>query len=238
MAGFCNENNVDYISYYLRRVITGYEHRQFSRICRGIQWLVAGWSVQRTAELLIKLFYHWGIGDAKFAGLVTQITRQWPVAPDVVDLVVTLVIGERSNKAARFIYHLTATWDARQIAELVGAIGIRLRWSERYFKHFLLQFACLGSRSWEKKRGLVYAVRHRFNSRSLLLQHAAILTDGANTTPPPCGSERLPQASRHRCRSLTFRPSSTQISPVIALPLLLYPEPGSSRAPPEISRRL
>ncbi|KAJ9061631.1 hypothetical protein DSO57_1018635 [Entomophthora muscae] len=178
-----NENNVDYISYYLRRVITEYEQQHFPAIRRAIQWLVAGWSVQRTAELLIKLFYHWGIGDVKFAGLVIQITRQWPVLPGVVDLVVTLVIGERSSKTARFLHHLTATWDTASITELVGAIAVRLRWTERYFKHFLLQFACLGERGWEEKRGLVYSIRHRFNSRRLLMQHAAMLTHDSSIHP-------------------------------------------------------
>ncbi|KAJ9086500.1 hypothetical protein DSO57_1003433 [Entomophthora muscae] len=108
---------------------------------------------------------------------------QWPVLPGVVDLVVTLVIGERSSKTARFLHHLTSTWDTASITELVGAIAVRLRWTERYFKHFLLQFACLGERGWEEKRGLVYSIRHRFNSRRLLMQHAAMLTHDSSIHP-------------------------------------------------------
>ncbi|KAI9296206.1 hypothetical protein K502DRAFT_337323 [Neoconidiobolus thromboides FSU 785] len=159
-----NENNVDYISYYLRRVIVQYEQQNFHSIYRAIRWLVNGWSVQRTAELLIKLFYHWGVGDHKFANLVKNITINWPLQPTLIDLVVTLVIGERSSKTARFIYQLTTGWSLSQKLELIHAVSTRLRWSERYFKHFLLQLACLGERSWESKRSLVNSIRQSFNS--------------------------------------------------------------------------
>jgi hypothetical protein len=135
-----NENNVDYISFYLRRVIVDFEQHDFLAIQRAIKWLVDGWSVPRIAELLIKLFYHWGIQNEKFAKLVSEITKSWPIVPHTVDLVVTLVIGERSSKTAKFTRYFTQDWEPSAIVDLVSRVGTRLGWTERYFKHFIIQY--------------------------------------------------------------------------------------------------
>jgi len=218
-----NENNVDYISYYLRRVITEYEKTQFPAIKRAIQWLVDGWSVQRTAELLIKLFYHWGIGDAKFAGLVLQITRSWQVQPAMVDLVITLVIGERSSKTARFLHHLTSDWSGSKISDLVGAIALRLRWTERYCKHFLLQLACLGDQPWEKKRILVNDIRHQFSQRRLAL---AMYPSTHNPPPDALVSFTL------QILSTILNPVILDLDPIITTNLSLNSNPQSSHYQP------
>lgn len=170
-----NENNVDYISYYLRKVITEFEDKDFSSITRAIKWLVKGWSVQRTAELLIKLFYHWGIGNYKFAKLVSEITVDWQVQTQIVDLVVTLVIGERSSKTARFIKCISEDWNnAQKTIQLVTLVSSRLRWTERYFKHFILQYICLDNSLWEHKKALVTYIREQYNIRKCVLQQQLI----------------------------------------------------------------
>ncbi|ORX77488.1 hypothetical protein K493DRAFT_363296 [Basidiobolus meristosporus CBS 931.73] len=137
-----NEKNVSYIAYYLRKLIVDFEETNMRSVHRAIQWLVHDWSVQRTAELLVKLFYHWGIDCPRFGLLIAEVMFEWNIN-HTTELVTTLVIGERSSKVAQFINHLTNGWCDSAVVELVRSISTRLQWSERYFKHFILQYVAV-----------------------------------------------------------------------------------------------
>ncbi|KAK9767090.1 hypothetical protein K7432_003357 [Basidiobolus ranarum] len=178
-----NENNVDYIAYYMRKIISDYEETNLKSVYRAIKWLVDEWSVQRTAELLVKLFYHWGINSSKFAQLIAEVVDKWSIK-QTIELVVTLVIGERSSKVAQFINHLTISWSTKSTVELVRSIGIRLRWNERYFKHFLFQYVSIRydsdagtvtsqafqSSNNHNTRMAINHIRQRFQARRMILQ--------------------------------------------------------------------
>ncbi|ORX91034.1 hypothetical protein K493DRAFT_339607 [Basidiobolus meristosporus CBS 931.73] len=178
-----NENNVDYIAYYMRRIIADYEETNLKSVFRAIKWLVNEWSVQRTAELLVKLFYHWGIDCPRFASLIAEVVGEWDIK-QTIELVVTLVIGERSSKVAQFIKQLTTSWSTLATVQLVKSTGIRLRWNERYFKHFLFHFASMHrepasntippqlspSEYDHRTRMAINHIRQRFQARRILLQ--------------------------------------------------------------------
>ncbi|ORX86028.1 hypothetical protein K493DRAFT_341698 [Basidiobolus meristosporus CBS 931.73] len=187
-----NENNVDYIAYYMRKIIADYEETNVKSVYRAIKWLVNEWSVQRTAELLVKLFYHWGIDCPKFAGLIAQVVDEWDIK-QTIELVVTLVIGERSSKVAQFIKQLTISWGTLATVQLVKCIGIRLRWNERYFKHFLFHFASMHrgttsnvmppplspSEYDHSTRMIINHIRQQFQARRILLQQQRFVPSDA-----------------------------------------------------------
>ncbi|KAK9764358.1 hypothetical protein K7432_008202 [Basidiobolus ranarum] len=159
-----NKRNIDYIAYYLQRLIGEISDTHSESIPSAIRWLVNGWPVQQIAELLIKLFYHWGIGHTKFASLVSEVTKDWSI-PNVVDLVVTLVIGERASKTARFVKFLTNNWEPRAVIEVFKHLSLRLRWRERYLKHFLVQYLILCEEEHPHQRITIHQVRSRFESK-------------------------------------------------------------------------
>ncbi|KAK9764958.1 hypothetical protein K7432_007086 [Basidiobolus ranarum] len=165
-----NERNVDYIAYYLQRLIVDVSDTPSQSIPSVIRWLVNGWSIQHTAELLIKLFYHWGIGHLGFASMVTEVTQDWS-SSNVLDLVITLVIGERASKTAKFVKHLTNNWEPRAIMNTVRQLSLRLKWSERYFKHFLLQYFMMCEEEHAHQRMTVSKLRSCFESRQNTLNH-------------------------------------------------------------------
>ena len=161
-----SEANVDFVAFYLRRILADYDMPDYpdkKAVSRAIRWLTEGWTVQRIAELLIKLFYHWSLDSEKFAMLVSDLVKNWDLQPFTIDLIVTLVVGERSIKAARFVYNLTKTWDdPAGITELVSCISSRLRWTERYHRHFILHFLNTSSETIPHRRITPARIRARF----------------------------------------------------------------------------
>ncbi|ORX98696.1 hypothetical protein K493DRAFT_336046 [Basidiobolus meristosporus CBS 931.73] len=173
-----NEQNLDYIAYYLQRLINELSDSYSESIPSAIRWLVNGWPIQQIAELLIKLFYHWGVGHTKFASLVSEVTKDWPIL-NIVQLTTTLVIGERANKTARFVKFLTNHWEPKAIVEVFKHLCLRLRWSERYMKHFLIQYLTLCEEEHTHQRMTVGLVRSRFESMSLVHHLRAMTTEGS-----------------------------------------------------------
>ncbi|ORX80751.1 hypothetical protein K493DRAFT_342514 [Basidiobolus meristosporus CBS 931.73] len=176
-----NEGNVDYIAYYLQKLL--YEVQETPQsMASVIRWLVDGWSIPRIAELLIKLFYHWGIGHPRFALVVSDITQDWS-SSNRIDLTVALVLGERASKAAKFLKYLTNNWEPRAIMDSVRQICLRLKWSERYLKHFLIQYMTMCEEEHAHQRMTVSKLRICFESRQNTLNHwCTIDTTGSYET--------------------------------------------------------
>ncbi|KAK9708096.1 hypothetical protein K7432_009829 [Basidiobolus ranarum] len=165
-----NENNIDCVVFYLRKFILEFEDTNPSAISRAVKWIVEGWSVHKSAELLIKLLYHWGIGHAKFVSLVSELSQNWRM-PLVVDLVATLVIGETSSNASSFIHHFTQTWEPFMIIQLCRNVATRLRWNDRYCHQFLLRYASLTYPEGPTQREMLNQIQQQFETRSRMLHH-------------------------------------------------------------------
>ncbi|ORX94784.1 hypothetical protein K493DRAFT_315341 [Basidiobolus meristosporus CBS 931.73] len=165
-----NEANIDCVVFYLRKFIVEFEDSNSGAITRAIRWIVQEWSVQKSAELLIKLFYHWGVGHPKFVSLVSELSHDWRM-PLVVDLVATLVVGESSSNTAGFIQHFTSAWEPFMVIQLCRNIATRLRWNDRYCLQFLLRYATLTYPEGPTQRVVLSQIRNQFETRSCMLHH-------------------------------------------------------------------
>ncbi len=77
-----DEQNVDYIAFYCKRIVKDYD---IPAVARGFQWMFQEWSVNAIAGLLIKIFYENGLDDERFAGLVCALCaeRSWQETIDL-----------------------------------------------------------------------------------------------------------------------------------------------------------
>ncbi|KAK9761203.1 hypothetical protein K7432_014061 [Basidiobolus ranarum] len=165
-----NESNTDCVVFYLRKFIIEFEDNNPSAIARAVKWIVQGWSVQKLVELLIKLFYHWGVGHPKFVSLVSELSQDWRM-PLVVDLVATLVVGENSCNTASFIQLFTQSWEPFMVIQLCRNIATRLRWNDRYCHQFLLRYATLTYPEGPTQRVVLNQIHNQFETRNNMLHH-------------------------------------------------------------------
>lgn len=140
-----DEDMVPGICECLGPLIAEYEDGPPHVISRWVTWITQEWRASSVAELLIKLFYHWGIDQQRFADLTRHVIQNRPLASFTSELVANLVVGERARHAAAFVRRLTEPWpSSNDVTELVGEVCRRLKWEPRYFRRFVVHFAKLG----------------------------------------------------------------------------------------------
>jgi hypothetical protein len=132
-----NEHHLDQIAFHCKRILEAYDEVSLGR---GLAWLTKDWNTNKTAELLIKMFYHWGMSNPRFARVVSSMLEMSENKDKAKDIILTLVIGEEANVAATFIHSLTQTWETKKTMKIVEMLATRLEWSMDFFQSFLITF--------------------------------------------------------------------------------------------------
>ena len=134
---FANEYNASDIATHLRPLLKNYSLQQ---ITNGLKYLTHSWSTQRTAELLIKLFYGHGMHNVHFISIIQGLTSDWNSnwnldsrtqkhSKHLAELVVFIVIGESPSVMATFFHLLTSNMELCDCMALIAYVTSRLKWT-------------------------------------------------------------------------------------------------------------
>jgi hypothetical protein len=106
----------------------------------ALKWMTRGWSLNSISELILKLFYSYGIDSDAFVQAIHLFVAGWE-KEKVVELLSVLLIGERAQGIARFIgkWMLESNWTRDTLAFLVTCLAKGLRWNMDYSRDFLLE---------------------------------------------------------------------------------------------------
>ena len=128
---------------YLQRFIGQYSEQA---VATGLSWIVAGWGLRSSAELLLRAFAPWGVGHPMVARTIGLIMSQFSNAHAKLELVAAVIAFESAHNAAGFFRHLTASsgcsegWHEDSIALYFEYVVRKLGWKPAYCEAFILQF--------------------------------------------------------------------------------------------------
>ena len=135
-----DDSHLDQVAMHCKRILNDYES---SSISLGLCWLMREWSASRSAELLIKMFYHWGMASEKFARIVSAIMLHLSASGQeskADDILLTLLIGEEAKLTATFLYLVQKEWSAKKTVEKISMLASRMDWDFEFSRTFMITF--------------------------------------------------------------------------------------------------
>ena len=138
-----DQTHLDQIAMHCKRILKDF---QSDEIALGLCWLTQDWSASRTAELLIKMFYHWGMGSDRFALIVRSLLDyhynkcESSATIKADDILMTLLIGEDPHLTSRFAFLVTKGWSNTKRLEKITLLSRRMDWDLDFCQIFLQTF--------------------------------------------------------------------------------------------------
>jgi len=152
-----SEENIAYMCTTHASLFEEYWKTDPTLVIRALKWLTQDWSIPGTAELVIKLFYHWKIDSSKFIFLIAATFDHWPLKR-LISLLNVLLIGDPPKVVARFLFQFyqlkkskemrfestvhvqQEPWTQSTYYEFMKALSTQARWTVRFYDLFMSEY--------------------------------------------------------------------------------------------------
>jgi hypothetical protein len=137
-----DEDNVNYLCITKREMILGYIDENLESAMYALEWMIEGWSVESTAELILKLFYSAGLKSNTFCSHVHRLAKDWEVEK-IQQLLSILLVGESCSVIAHFFANwiFQSNWNSEDMALLVVPLADTFKWTMEQYGVFLISLS-------------------------------------------------------------------------------------------------
>lgn len=142
-------SNASYICTFKKGIIDEYFTLHPHQVIYALEWMTQEWSTVSTAELILKLFYHYRPNSIEFSRLVLGITSQWDME-EICDLVSILLIGESQSSIVGFLNYFMGLrdvgdfphrdWTPSERIELLQSLARMFQWDHIQLEELCLEF--------------------------------------------------------------------------------------------------
>jgi hypothetical protein len=137
-----DEQNVHYLCITKKELILGYIEEDVESAMYALEWMIDGWSVETTAELILKLFYSHGLKSEIFCSRVYRLVYKWEMH-QVFDLLSILLVGESSAVVAQFFgnWIRESLWSSERLTDLIVPLVESYKWNSEQQGLFLVSLS-------------------------------------------------------------------------------------------------
>jgi hypothetical protein len=133
-----SEANIAYFCSLKASMVQEYFDQDAASAINALKWMVQDWSVNSVAEVIIKIFYQYGISSVKFSQVISGLASGWP-SDRVCDLLVIILVGEVESAVAAFIISYSTIETRPDLFEIFSTLSNILCWGDEFCKNVLLE---------------------------------------------------------------------------------------------------